>query len=176
MDSLYALDNVLTIKITMPQSDWDAVRYRASEGRTVKIRSGPAAPGSRGAKPTSVEISGSRLPGVRRRLPTSESRRSRSVARSTVEKPCLHIDFGRFCNKTSDAVQALIGTRYLTLNNSIQDRSYVRQTLGYRLLEMAGLPHSRCNYARVFVNGTLIGEGFGGVKQPPACTSVPSRS
>ncbi len=26
LDSLYALDNVLTVKITMPQSDWDAVR------------------------------------------------------------------------------------------------------------------------------------------------------
>ena len=26
LDSLYAIDNVLTIKITMPQGDWDAVR------------------------------------------------------------------------------------------------------------------------------------------------------
>src|SRR3954469_6681968 len=26
LDRLYAIDNVLTIKITMPQADWDAVR------------------------------------------------------------------------------------------------------------------------------------------------------
>jgi hypothetical protein len=31
---------------------------------------------------------------------------------------------------------------------------------------MAGLPHSRCNYARVFVNGTLIGQGAGSVNAP----------
>ncbi len=54
----------------------------------------------------------------------------------------------------------------MTLNNSIQDKSYVKQTLGYRMLEMAGLPNSRCNYARVFVNGTLIGQGVGGVNAP----------
>ena len=31
---------------------------------------------------------------------------------------------------------------------------------------MAGLPHSRCNFARVFVNGTLVGQGVGGVNSP----------
>lgn len=82
------------------------------------------------------------------------------------EKPCLHVDFGRFSDTNVPPIEALIGSRYLTLNNSIQDRSYVRQPLGYRLLGMAGLPHSRCNFARVFVNGTLIGQGLGGVNSP----------
>ena len=67
---------------------------------------------------------------------------------------------------TSPAIEALIGSRYVTLNNSIQDKSYIKQTLGYRMLGMAGLPHSRCNYARVFVNGTLIGQGDAGVNSP----------
>ena len=67
---------------------------------------------------------------------------------------------------TSPRSKTLIGSRYVTLNNSIQDKSYIKQTLGYRLLDMAGLPHSRCNYARVFVNGTLIGQGVGGVNSP----------
>ncbi len=74
----------------------------------------------------------------------------------------MHIDLGRFSNTTEDAAEALIGTRYVTLNNSKQDKSYIRQTLGYRMLDMAGLPHSRCNYARVFVNGSPIGKGLGG--------------
>ena len=82
------------------------------------------------------------------------------------DKPCLHVDFGKFGNANVPAIEALIGTRYVTLNNSIQDKSYIKQTLGYRLLEMAGLPHSRCNFARVFVNGTLIGQGVGGVNSP----------
>ena len=81
-------------------------------------------------------------------------------------KPCLHIDFGRFGNANVPGIEALIGSRYVTLNNSIQDKSYIKQTLGYRLLGMAGLPNSRCNYARVFVNGTLIGQGVGGVNSP----------
>ena len=82
------------------------------------------------------------------------------------DKPCLHVDFGKFGDANVPAIEALIGSRYVTLNNSIQDRSYVKQTLGYRMLGMAGLPHSRCNYARVFVNGTLIGQGVGGVNSP----------
>ena len=32
LDSLYAIDNVLTIKITMPQTDWDAVRTEQPAG------------------------------------------------------------------------------------------------------------------------------------------------
>ena len=32
LDFLYALDNVLTIKITMPQADWDAVRTEQPAG------------------------------------------------------------------------------------------------------------------------------------------------
>ena len=31
---------------------------------------------------------------------------------------------------------------------------------------MAGLPNSRCNFARVFVNGKPIGQGFAGVNSP----------
>jgi hypothetical protein len=34
------------------------------------------------------------------------------------------------------------------------------------MLGMAGLPHSRCNFARVLVNGKLIGQGVDGVKGP----------
>ena len=81
-------------------------------------------------------------------------------------KPCLHVDFGKFGDANVPGIEALIGSRYVTLNNSIQDKSYIKQTLGYRLLDMAGLPNSRCNYARVFVNGTLIGQGVGGVNSP----------
>jgi hypothetical protein len=162
MDSLYALDNVLTIKITMPQGDWDALRTEPPKGGVCNFEwTGGARFTWR--KATSVEISGTRFPATTSFADVGVKKKSFCGSLNS-EKPCLHVDFGRFGN--SDAVQSLIGTRYLTLNNSIQDRSYVRQTLGYRLLGMAGLPHSRCNYARVFVNGTPIGQGFGGVNSP----------
>ena len=32
LDSFYAIDNVITIKITMPQADWDAVRTEEPAG------------------------------------------------------------------------------------------------------------------------------------------------
>jgi len=32
LDSFYALDNVVTVKITMPQAEWDAVRNEEPDG------------------------------------------------------------------------------------------------------------------------------------------------
>ena len=157
LDSFYALDNVLTIKIAMPQSDWDAVRTEQPAGGKCNFE---WQGGSRykWRKATSVEISGTHFPA--RTTFTDVGVKKKSFCGSiSSEKPCLHIDFGRFSQANVPASEALIGSQYITLNNSVQDRSYIRQTLGYRVLGMAGLPHSRSNYARVFVNGTLIGQG-----------------
>jgi hypothetical protein len=162
LDSLYAIDNVLTIKITMLQGDWEAVRTEQPKGGICNFEwTGGARFTWR--KATSVEISGTNFP-PRTTFAEVGVKKKSFCGSLNSEKPCLHLDFGRFTN--SDAIEALIGSRYITLNNSIQDRSYIRQPLGYKLLAMAGLPHSRCNFARVFVNGTLIGQGFGGVNSP----------
>jgi CotH kinase protein len=162
MDSLYAIDNVLTIKITMSQGDWDAVRNEQPKGGVCNFEwKGGARFTWR--KATSVEISGTSFP-PRTKFNDVGIKKKSFCGSLNSDKPCLHVDFGRFADAT--AVEALIGTRYITLNNSIQDRSYIRQPLGYRLLEKAGLPNSRCNFARVFVNGTLIGQGIGAVNSP----------
>jgi hypothetical protein len=67
-------------------------------------------------------------------------------------KPAIKLKF-------ASQAETDLGTRYLTLNNSVQDPSYVRQALGYRLFRAAGLPASRINFAKVFVNGTLVDNG-----------------
>ena len=160
MDSFYALDNVITIKITMPQTEWDKVRLEEPKsGRCEWDWTG----GSRYTwrQADAVEISGTRFP-ARTTFNDVGVKKKSFCGSIDDKKPCLHLDFGRFSNTNEDAIEALIGTRYVTLNNSKQDKSYIRQTLGYRMLGMAGLPHSRCNYARVFVNGTPIGQGLGG--------------
>jgi CotH kinase protein len=164
LDSLYALGNVVTIKIAMPQSDWDALRTEQPKGGVCNFEwTGGARFTWRRA--TSVEISGTSFPA--RTTFTEVGVKKKSFCGSlNSEKPCLHVDFGRFRESNIPLINELIGSRYLTLNNCIQDRSYIRQPLGYRLLGMAGLPHSRCNFARVFVNGTPIGQGFGGVNGP----------
>lgn len=162
MDSLYAIDNVLTIKITMPQGDWDAVRNEPPKGGVCNFEwKGGARYTWR--KATSVEISGTNFP-PRTTFSNVGIKKKSFCGSINSDKPCLHVDFGKFGDST--AVEALIGTRYITLNNSIQDPSYIRQPLGYRLLQKAGLPNSRCNFAKVFVNGTLIGQGVGAVNSP----------
>ncbi len=164
LDTLYAIDNVLTIRITMPQGDWDAVRNEAPAGGVCNFE---WTGGSRFTwrKATSVEISGTNFPA--RTTFTNVGVKKKSFCGSfRSDKPCLHIDFGKFGGATAAAAEALIGSRYLTLNNSVQDPSYIRQPLGYTLLSMAGLPHSRCNYSRVFVNGKLVGQGVAGVNAP----------
>ncbi|MBJ7337894.1 CotH kinase family protein [Mycolicibacterium sp.] len=164
LDSLYALDNLLTIKIVLPQADWDALRTEAPKGGVCNFKWTGGARFT-WARASAVEIWGTNFPA--RTTFTNVGVKKKSFCGSLdSEKPCLHLDFGRFTDVNAAAAEDLIGSRYLTLNNSIQDRSYIRQPLGYRLLAMAGLPHSRCNYARVFVNGTLIGDGFVGVNGP----------
>ena len=165
LDSFYALDNVITVKIKMPQAEWDAVRLEEPDGGRCNF---DFAGGSRYTwrKATSVEISGTRFPAQAATFADIGVKKKSFCGSIDSDKPCLHLDFGKFGNANVAAIEALIGSRYVTLNNSIQDKSYIKQTLGYRLLGMAGLPHSRCNYARVFVNGTLIGQGVGGVNSP----------
>ena len=49
--------------------------------------------------------------------------------------------------------QKLYGLKKLTLNNMVQDRSMLHETIGYRLFRAAGVPASRAGYVRVYVNG-----------------------
>ncbi len=126
------------------------------------------------AQGDTVEISGTRFPAQTTFNNVGVKKKS-FCGSIDDKKPCLHLDFGRFSNTNEDAIEALIGSRYVTLNNSIQDKSYIKQTLGYRMLGMAGLPHSRCNYARVFVNGTPD-RPRARRRQHPASSSTPSRS
>lgn len=164
LDSLYALDNVVTIKIVMPQVDWDAMRTEPPKGGVCNFEWTGGARFT-WARASSVEVSGTRFPA--RTTFTNVGVKKKSFCGSlSGEKPSLHVDFGKFGTANVAVAEALIGSRYLTLNNSIQDRSYVRQPLGYRLLGMAGLPNSRCNFARVFVNGVPVGHGWSGVNAP----------
>jgi len=163
LDALYAIDNVVIVKITMPQADWEAVRTEQPKGGRCNFDfTGESRYTWRRA--TSVEISGTKFPAAPVKFGEVGVKKKSFCGSISSEKPCLHIDFGKFVD--ADAVADVIGSRYLTLNNSIQDPSYIRQTLGYRMLGQAGLPHSRCNYARVFVNGTPIGQGLANVNTP----------
>ena len=55
------------------------------------------------------------------------------------------------------ADRRLHGLQHLTLNNMVQDRSYLHEQLGYSLHAELGVPTPRVNYMRVHVNGDLWG-------------------
>ena len=148
----------------MPQADWDFVRneqpaggrcnFDWTGGSTVHVAQGDL------GRDIRYQLSGADH--VHRRRREEEVFLRLHQQRETMPAPRLR----QVRQSHLPGTEALIGSRYVTLNNSIQDRSYVRQPLGYTLLGMAGLPHSRCNFVRVLVNGIPIGQGLAGVNSP----------
>jgi spore coat protein CotH len=67
-------------------------------------------------------------------------------------KNAFIVDFNRFVSGTNH-----IGLEKLTINNAVQDPSFIHETLGYALFREAGVPASRTGYALVTLNGELKG-------------------
>ena len=97
LDSFYALDNVITIKIKMPQAEWDAVRNEEPDGGWCNFN---FTGGSRYTwrKATSVEISGTRFPAQAATFAEVGVKKKSFCGSIDNKKPCLHIDFGKFGN------------------------------------------------------------------------------
>ncbi len=72
--------------------------------------------------------------------------------RALDEKAAFKIKFDEYVDG-----QRFFGLRRLTLNNMVQDPSMVHERIGYWFWREAGLTASRCNSARVNVNGEYWG-------------------
>lgn len=156
MDSFFQIDNLIEIRISMPTDRWTVLRDSLPAGGQCNH----AYQGDRyeWVEATSVSVTGSRFPSGGEHTFQKVGVKKKSYCGSfSTTKPSLKLDFGKFKPENESGVEDLIGTRRLVLNNSVQDDSYVRQTLGYALFKAAGLPAVRCAYARVFVNGSLLG-------------------
>jgi len=53
--------------------------------------------------------------------------------------------------------QTFFGLKRLTLNNMVEDPSFLAERLAFELFRRAGLPAPRCNSALVYVNGEFYG-------------------
>jgi len=53
--------------------------------------------------------------------------------------------------------QTLLGIKKLTLNNMVQDPSYIHEVMTYKLMRDLGLPAPRAGYANVSLNGVNYG-------------------
>lgn len=68
------------------------------------------------------------------------------------DKPAFKIKFDEFVPD-----QQLRGLKRLTLNNMVEDPSFLAERLAYEVFRAADLPAPRCNSALVYVNGAFHG-------------------
>ena len=152
--AFYRPDNFITVKVWMPSASWNVLRNADPKGGNCNFEY----TGSRydWYQATSVTISGSTTPaqttyngvGIRKKSFCGSFSKSR---------PSLKLKFDKYTNNEW-AVEHLIGTKHLTLNNSKQDPDLIRQCVGYKFFEiLTAVPSSRCNFARVYVNNQDLG-------------------
>ncbi|HTU59394.1 MAG TPA: CotH kinase family protein, partial [Polyangiales bacterium] len=72
--------------------------------------------------------------------------------RTLAQKAALKLKFDEFVDK-----QSFRGLRRLTLNNMVEDPSFLAERLAYHVFRAAKLPAPRCNNALVTINGQAYG-------------------
>ena len=148
LDELYSVERLLEVSITMDERDWDEL---SAQSRTfVDLFDGPDCLDQPFESvftwfEASVSLDGQLYPRV-------EVRKKGFFGSLSEDKPGLKIDLGEF-----EDGQNYMGARRLTLNNAVQDPAIIRQCLGYEIIESAGIPAPRCNFAKVEVNGQPMG-------------------
>ena len=175
LGKFYDVDNLVTIEVSMPDADWEKLKntgphygWRADATKEQVLTEHHYD----WSKTTSVAVSGTKYPTQKQTFaPVSIVKKSFAGSISNV-KPSLKLEFSRMtkkeeknataaeleaAKKNESAILALIGTKDITLNNCVQDPSYVRQPLGYEIFRQGGIPYARCNFAKVLVNGKNLG-------------------
>jgi len=138
-------NRLLSVDITMSKADWDVMRVQkrdlVSVFVTLTCGDTPFPDPYTFFHAPSVVVDGQLLSDV-------GIRKKGFFGSLSDTKPSLKLDFGEFVSG-----QHLEGLERMTLNNALQDPSYVKQCLGYGILAAAGIPAPRCNFAhvRVFV-------------------------
>lgn len=147
LDALYSIDRVVEVDISLAPEDWDALRYESRN--LLDILSGDCRAEPFGSPYTwfeaSVTLDGEAFDPV-------EVRKKGFIGSLSTTRPSLKVDLGEF-----EGDWTFEGARRLTLNNAVSDPSVVRQCLTYGAFADAGLPASRCGFARVRVNGADLG-------------------
>ena len=149
-DEVYAASQLLRVEIELSPSDWDALRDQERTGSDLNIGADCLPPSEPFESPFSwfsgsVTVNGERFENV-------GIRKKGFIGSMNYDKPSFKVRFDKFVDD-----QTFLDAKRLTLNNDVQDPSYVRQCLAYDLFRAVGTPAPRCNYAHVFVNGTDMG-------------------
>ena len=139
--------HIVDVAITMAPGDWNALRMQT---RTLgSILEGDClaqpAPSPFTTFSAAITVDGSSFPNV-------GIKKKGFLGSLDPIKPSLKVKFDEFVPGAE-----YLGLEKLTLNNSRQDPSYVRQCLAYKSFAAAGIVAPRCNFAHVRVNGTDLG-------------------
>jgi hypothetical protein len=137
---------VIDVSIELPVADWNALRVQA---RALSDVFGSCPSGPRSNPYTkfraTVTVAGERLTDV-------AIRKKGFYGSLDEDKPSLKITTDEYVKG-----QRLFGLKSLTLNNAKQDPALIKQCLAYQVFATAGIAASRCNFARVRVNGNDLG-------------------
>lgn len=142
-DALFAADRLIDVQISMIPGDYEKLR---GEGRSMAaVFSSCEADFEYSVFRANATIDGTLLEDVAIRKKGFLGSLSRT-------RPSLKLDFDTYVDgRTYQSMERM------TLNNDHQDPGQTHQCLSYALFRSAGLPAPRCNYARVTVNGKLLG-------------------
>jgi len=145
-EPLFDPAHVLEVEIDLAADDWDTLRF---QNRSVGALFGNCLQGPFEDPftyfPGTVTIDGEIVADI-------GVRKKGFLGSLDNDKPSLKLSFNEYVSG-----QRFAGLKKLTLNNSKQDPSFVRQCLTYQTFTAAGIPASRCNFAHVTVNGVDLG-------------------
>ena len=125
-DEVYTPSRLLKVEIELNPNDWDALRSQERTGEDLNIGADCLPPSEPFESPFSwftgiVTVDGERLTNV-------GIRKKGFIGSMNENKPSLKIRFDKF-----EEDQTYLDAKRLTLNNDVQDPSYVRQCLAYDL-------------------------------------------
>jgi hypothetical protein len=143
-------DRVVEVAIDIAPGDWETLRHQsrgwwdvaAAENGSCLVQPFP--------KPFDWFSASITVDGLRR--DRVAVRKKGFLGSLNEERPALKVRFDRFV-----AGQTLNGLQRLTLNNSVQDPTWLKQCLAFRVFEKAGIPVPWCNFAHLTVNGSDLG-------------------
>lgn len=147
---LFDPGHVVEVSVDIAPADWDALRRQSRNWWDIVAVEGGRCLTQPFPKPFTWFRASVTVDGVRR--DNVAVRKKGFLGSLNDEKPALKVRFDLY-----DPDHTLLGLDRLTLNNSVQDPTFLKQCLAYDVFARAGVPVPWCNFARVVVNGRDLG-------------------
>jgi spore coat protein CotH len=146
----FAPDHVVEVAIEIDPANWDVLRRQTRTWYDLVVAENRLCMAQPFVKPFTWFPASVTVDGIRR--DDIAVRKKGFLGSLHEDRPALKLRF--------DAVrpdQTLYGLTRLTLNNTIQDPTWLRQCLSYQVFAKAGVPVPWCSFAHVTVNGRDLG-------------------